>query len=95
MTTYNVVRGKHATLGAGVVDIVNFATRHYVVTVTNLTAATIIYGTLTGDTPTVGGDDTFVVMPGAPREIDNIGQGILTVSLISAGIPEYNVEARL
>lgn len=95
MSTYTVAHAKHATLGAATVDTINFTTRHYVVTITNLTAATVIYGTLSGADPTVGGDDTFVVLPGAPRELDFIGGGISQVKLISSGTPEYNVEARL
>lgn len=95
MTAYNVARGKHATLGAATADSVTFATRHYTVRVTNIDATQVIYGTLDGSVPTVGGDDTFVVPAGKVREFDNMGQGIHTVGLISTAGGQYNVEARL
>lgn len=95
MTAYSVARAKHATLGAAAADAITFRTRHYTVRVTNLDGTQVIYGTLDGSVPTVGGDDTFVVPAGKVREFDNMGQGISTVGLISTAGGQYNIEARL
>jgi hypothetical protein len=49
-----------------------------------------VYFTTDGSTPTVGGDDTYIVRSGA-LHVDVETAGTVTVKLISAGTPAYSV----
>lgn len=49
-----------------------------------------VFFTLDGSTPTVGGDDTYIVRSGALR-VDVTAPGTVTAKLISAGTPAYSV----
>lgn len=52
-----------------------------------------IYATVDGTAPTVQGDDTYVVPTGTSRVIEAPRGSSVTVKLISAGTPDYGVEA--
>jgi len=108
MTTYNVQRSKHATLGAATEDIVNLSGASRTVTVCNWGATTDIISFTVG--PTVGSqsaagpvaavslaDETYQIRGGglATSRLDLIVPNIgkLTVRLISAQTPAYSVQS--
>lgn len=102
MADYTVARAKHATAGAGAVDRVSFQVdsrveRHYVFVVTSLDGASSpLYVNFSDSAdPAVGGDDTYVVLPGKTREFELFNRGVAKVRLICAAGHEYNVEAMI
>ena len=103
MANYQVTRSKHATLTASTVDTVTVTPQGYTagnpqtgnqyaaLTVLNRDAALLIYFTIDGTTPTVAGDNTYVLPPGnfAQMTLPIRGQGV--VNLISSGGAAYSV----
>lgn len=94
MADHAVTRSKHSTLTASTVDKITFDGDFRQVAVSNRGSAAI-YATLssktTGDNPTVGGDNTFLIDAGETRVFD-FADEIKTVRLISSGTPAYSVE---
>ncbi len=94
MANYSVNRAKHATLVAATVDTVSFVSATAEVEVVNRGTDDIYY-TVDGSTPTVGGDDTYIVRGGeavgAPKNFVN--PLVAQVKLMSSGSPAYSVEA--
>lgn len=92
-----MARTKHGTLSASSVATQSLTrpsgTRAVgVVRVINR-GADDIYVSVDGSTPTVAGDDTWVVGAGAARLVEaGDASGTVTVKLISAGTPAYSVE---
>lgn len=104
MASYTVTSAKHATLAAGVVDTVTITTDISGVEILNR-GADLIYFTTTGATPTVGGDNTYVVPAGGALRIDttetigapssggNPATLSTAVKLISGSATAYSVSA--
>lgn len=94
MATYTVNTAKHATLTANVVDTVTTSTPRFgqEIEVTNR-GATEIYFRSDGATPTVGGDDCMVVLPGGALKVDRVSDDHTptTVKLISSAAVAYSV----
>lgn len=90
MADYSVNRAKHATLASGTVDTVSFAYSGSVLRVHNRDTTVYISFTIDGTTPTVDGDDEYVVAPGTSITIS--GSIVTTVKLIATGTPTYDVE---
>jgi hypothetical protein len=99
MATYTVTRSKHATLTAATVDTVTVTPAGYnattaigthwtQVTVYNRDATNVIYLSIDGSTPTVAGDNTFVV---AAAQSVTLPFGAGALNLISSGTPAYSV----
>jgi hypothetical protein len=54
-----------------------------------------VYFTVDGSVPTVGGDDTWVAVPGFSSVLENVDRaGTVDVKLISAGTPTVSVQVR-
>jgi len=94
MATYTVKSSKHATLVASTIDTVKFSTRPRAVEIRNLNSTALIYFTVDGSAPTVGGDDTYRLSPNETLQVD-IGNWVEPpqVQLISSGTPAYDVTA--
>jgi len=92
MATYNVTRVKHATLAASTVDTVNLSHPDVKVNVFNR-GSSDIYVTLDGTTPTVAGDNTFIVPANTARRFGLGVYAVAAVKLISASTPPYTVES--
>jgi hypothetical protein len=75
MATYTVRSSKHATLVAGTVDTVKLTTKPRAVEVRNLSATALIYFTVDGSAPTVGGDDTYRLSANETLQVD-IGNAV-------------------
>ena len=93
MASYEEATSKHATLVASTVDTVTLTgTDYYSVEVLHRSSSVTdpIYFTVDGSTPTVAGDDTYVVMPGGWKTVRS-KENIDVVKLISAGTPAYSV----
>lgn len=92
MATHSVALAKHATLSASTVDTITLTNDFQTVEVVHRTstAADPIYFTVDGSTPTVGGDNTYVVMPGGWKSVRAWANSDV-VKLISAGTPAYSV----
>lgn len=84
---------RHGTLTASTVATVTVSGDYRTVDVWNLTGTAAIYFTLDGSTPTVQGNDTFVVPAavGSVRLLSPAVDTALTVKLISSGTPSYSV----
>lgn len=84
----------HGTAG-GSVTTLTFAGDHFVITVfsRSATATDVIYYTIDGTTPTVGGANTYVVTPAMSQTIDARGVNAPVVKLISNATPGYSVIA--
>ncbi len=92
MATYSANQSKHATLTAGTVDTVTFPVDLDRVEIANRGTAEI-YFTLEGQTPTVGGDDCYVVTAGGSLQVEpRTNQGTV-VKLISSAATAYSVTA--
>lgn len=90
---YTVNTAKHATVAvAGTDETVNFSGNVQSVEVMCRDGAAEIYFTIDGTTPTVGGDDTYVVPASAGAAL-RVGSppGTDVVKLISSGTPAYSV----
>lgn len=92
MTTYSAVdTAKHATLAAGVVDVVPLKRAGDFVEVANRGTAEI-YCRCDGVAPTVAGDDCYVVGAGAVRLIPMpSAKASVTFQLICASSCAYSV----
>lgn len=97
---YSVARAKHATIAvantAEQVTLTDLATKRGEVEVVNRDGVAAIYFTVDGSTPTVGGDDTYV-LPAAigsftVRSPANVAA---VVKLVSAGTPQYSVQGEV
>lgn len=93
MASYAVIRSKHATLSAGVVDTVTFASEWHAIEVLNRSrdAAHLVYFRCDGAAPTVTGEDAFVVRAGETLALNLFGSGV--VKLVSPSSPDYSVTA--
>ena len=97
MASYTVNVAKHATLAGATVDTITFnAPGGRSVVISNDDTVNKLYVTFglngaTATTPTVAGDDTFVVRPGTSKQFDN-GAAITSVQIIGSG-NAYHVEA--
>jgi Chitobiase/beta-hexosaminidase C-terminal domain len=96
MASYTVTRSAHETLAATTEDDVTITDPQVDVAVTNRSGSAEIYFTIDGSTPTVGGENTFV-LPAATcsREVssDKFNTATPVVKLISTGTPDYSVES--
>lgn len=96
MAAYSVRQAKTQTLAASTVDTVTLTGSFSAVEIVHHgTVANPIFANIgaTG-TPTVGGDDEEVILPGERVRIPGYGAGgggNTVVSLISAGTPTYTV----
>ena len=90
MASYTVARSKHATLTAATVDTVTIGGNE-AVEVLNRSASDTIYFTTDGSTPTVGGDDTFIVGAGQSVVIPGRRVSGEAVKLISSAAADYSV----
>ncbi len=96
MATYSGVWAKHAQLSAGVVDTVTLDADYSRVEVVNRNGAAEIYFTVSvdGANPTVGGDNTHVLVAAINGMTVNANAATgnpTTVRLISSGTPTYTV----
>lgn len=97
MASYTVEAGKIGvqakTLAANTVDTVTFNDDLDAVVVFSDGAAAL-YFTVDGTTPTIGGDNTYVLLKGvhAARRVLVPTSGDTVVKLISSGAPTYSVE---
>lgn len=86
---------KHVTLVASTVATVTVDGGFEFIEVVNTTAASLVYFTVDGSTPTIAGDDTWVAVPNVPVALENVDRaGTVDVKLISAGTPVVGVQAR-
>lgn len=91
MATYAVSNGKHATLTAATVDTVTLtSTLCQVIEIWNRGTTDPIYFTKDGTTPTVGGDNTYVVTAGQ-RDTVMARATTDTIKLIAATAVAYSV----
>lgn len=102
MATYTVVSGKHATLVANVVDIVNINPNGISGTVRfknrGATRINITYGVKDGPAapdPVVDGDDTIIMGNGDEFVIDRPPFAVTQIRLISSGNVAYSVEVAI
>lgn len=91
MAAYNVTKAKHAQLAASTADTVTLGGDFASAEVVNRDATAEIFATTDGSTPTVGGDNTFIIRPGQSRVIEVPTAGNTAVKLISSGTPNYSV----
>ncbi len=92
MATYTVTTAKHATLTANVVDTVTFPRDCDRVEVVNR-GNVELYFTLEGQTPTIGGDNAYIVMPGGALQAEPRTSGNTSANLISGAATAYSVTA--
>lgn len=91
MASYSEALSKHATLSAATVDTVTLTADYRSVEVKNrASSGSGIFFTVDGSTPTVLGDDTFVVLPGEALVVPS-GLSSDAVKLISATADAYSV----
>ena len=89
MAAYSVQKRTHQTLGASTVDTVTLTGRNSSVEILNRDSSSTIYFTVDGTTPTVAGNETIVLPPGAAYQwLAPVGM----VKLISSGTPAYSVQ---
>jgi hypothetical protein len=92
MASYSVTTAKHATLAANTVDTVTLSNTVYtlatavLVEVSNWHSSALIYFSTDGSTPTVAGNDTYVIGPGGSLTVAGY-----VVNLISASAAPYSV----
>jgi hypothetical protein len=89
MASYSVLRGKHATAGAGVADAITFTASGREIRVRNRGATNSMYVTVNGDAPVAAADDTYFVGPSENVVITTMGK---VVKLISTAGTDYTVE---
>ena len=92
MPTAQPIFSRHGTLVAATVASIEVVGDPNVIHVKAFGAGTI-YGTIDGDDPTVGGDETFRVDAGGVLVFASNNPGMEVVRLISSGTPDYSVEA--
>lgn len=88
---YTVARSKHATLTTSTVDTVALTSDFNSVEVFNRGAANEIWFTTDGTTPTVGGDNCYVVLPGTALRVEPSSPGTTTVQLLCVSANAYSV----
>jgi hypothetical protein len=88
MATYTVASAKHATLTANTVDVINLGSAQHV-EVINRDSSGDIYVTIGTTVPTVAGDNTFYVGPGAARILNTPDPPV--IRLISSTACAYSV----
>jgi hypothetical protein len=100
MATYNVVQSSHATLVAATVDTVNLSSGATLLIISNRSAASgdiyFRYATngASAQAPVTLAADSYVVPAGQTRAFTRPNTSQVTqVKLISAGAPDYSVEA--
>lgn len=83
----------HGTLAAGQVTTVTLTSADNTVEVINRTGSAEIYFTVGSEpaTPTVEGDDCYIVPEGLTSYVVNGVPGAVVVKLISAGTPKFSV----
>jgi hypothetical protein len=96
MAAYSANRAVHNTLAATTVDTITLTAQYNRVEVLNRSATGDIFVTLDGSTPTVGGNDTFVVPATGVGNFVNPASTSqpptsTVVKLISSGTPSYSV----
>ena len=96
MASYTASRAVHNTLTATTVDTITLSAQYVRVEVLNRSSTGDIFVTLDGSTPTVGGNDTYVVpATGVGTFVNpaNTSQPPTStvVKLISSGTPSYSV----
>jgi hypothetical protein len=89
MANYSAAKVKHQTLGANAVDVVTLTAKFKAVEVLNR-GSVEIYFRVDGTPPTVGGDDCFVVVPGASLQVPSLDASDV-VRLIAASTCAYSV----
>lgn len=93
MATSTVTTAKHATLSASTVDTVTFSDNVQAIEVVNRSGSAEIFFRLDGTSPTVAGDECYVLpaAAGAALRLGSQGEGTDQVKLISSGTPTYSV----
>lgn len=83
---------QHITLTANTVSTVTLAVDASIVEIVNIDGAAVVYATVDGSTPAVGGEGAWV-LPAAicSRELKPRTAGRTVVKLISAGTPMVSV----
>ena len=81
----------HGTLVASTAAAVTLLRADQAVEVVNRSGSAEIYFTVDGSTPTVGGDDCYVVPASVSSYVVAVGEAEVTVTLISSGTPTYSV----
>ena len=92
MATYNVVRAKHATLVATVVDTVNLSAAFSTVRITNRGTLGTVFVRVDGVDPAVGADETFAVKNDFEKEVPIPNTAAVQVRLICSAASPYSVE---
>jgi hypothetical protein len=92
MASYTVNISKHATLAANVIDTCTFSRDLDRVEVLNRGSAEI-YLTAEGQTPSIGGDDTYVVAAGAGLLVEPSSANNTIIKLISTVACPYSITA--
>ncbi len=88
-----VNRSKHGALVANTVTTVDFVSgvsSPSAVELRNRSGSGDIYFRVDGTAATVGGDDTYIVLPGEALTVPTPSSAV-SVSLISSGTPNYSV----
>jgi hypothetical protein len=89
-TTATVTRAKHvAAMTANTMDTITVSGDSKFIEVANR-GSSDIYFTVNGDVPTVGGDNTYIVLASAALIVPSADKPDV-VKLISAGTPAYSV----
>jgi hypothetical protein len=96
MASYSSTRAVHNTLVATTVDTVTLTAQYNRVEILNRSASGDIFVTLDGSTPSVGGNDTYVIpATGVGTFVNpnwtNEPPISTVVKLISSGTPSYSV----
>jgi hypothetical protein len=96
MANYTAPRAVHNTLTAATVDTITLSSQYNRVEILNRSASGDIFITVDGSTPTVGGNDTYVVpATGVGTFVNpnwtNEPPISTVVKLISSGTPAYSV----
>lgn len=84
---------KHITLVANTVATVNLTTNAGTIEVVNRDGVAEVYFTTDGSTPTIAGDDTYMLVAavGSVTVPDDTSGATSVVKLISAGTPKVSV----
>jgi hypothetical protein len=89
MANISASKIKHATLGVNTADVVTFSKSFKAIEVLNR-GSVEIYFRVDGTNPTIGGDDAYVVMPGAPLQVPSLANPDV-VRLIASASCAYSV----
>lgn len=96
---YTVARAKHATMAAAAtaesVTLTDLATKRGEVEVVNRDGVASIFFTVDGTTPTVLGDDCYVLPAAVGSLIVNSPKDVAAVvKIVSDGTPQYSVQGQ-